>query len=99
MIMLVFKVMKSSVTVWNKALALKDDESIVVLMVALMMHKVLILKTTTVVLAMMFMYVDDILMKIKIMFLMFIFMTKITNNGMVMMAALMLNKVFNGEEK
>ena len=28
MIMLVFKVMKSSVTVWNKALVLKDDEGI-----------------------------------------------------------------------
>ena len=48
MIMLVFKVMKSSVTVWNKALVLKDDESNVVLM----MNKVLILKTTTVVFVM-----------------------------------------------
>ena len=67
MIMLVFKVMKSSVTVWNKALVLTDDESIVVLMVALMMNKVLILKTTTVVLVMMFIYDDDILTKIKIM--------------------------------
>ena len=38
-------------------------------------------------------------MKIKIMSLMFIFMTKMMNNGMIMMAALMLNKVFNGEEK
>ena len=46
MVMLVFKVMKCSVTVWNKALVSKDDESIVVLMVALMMNKVLILKTT-----------------------------------------------------
>ena len=48
MIMLVFKVMKSSVTVCNKALVLKDDESIV----ALMMNKVMILKTTTVVFVM-----------------------------------------------
>ena len=45
MIMLVFRVMKSSVRVWNKALVLKGDESTVVLM----MNKVLILKTTTVV--------------------------------------------------
>ena len=52
MVMLVFKVMKCSVTVWNKALVSKDDESIVVLMVALMMNKVLILKTTTVVFVM-----------------------------------------------
>ena len=52
MIMLVFKVMKRSVTVWNKALVVKDDERIVVLMVALMMSKVLILKTTTVVFVM-----------------------------------------------
>ena len=40
--------MKCSVTVWNKALVLKDDESIVVLMV----NKVLILKTTTMVFVM-----------------------------------------------
>ena len=38
MVMLVFRVMKSSVRVWNKALVLRDDESIVVLMVALMMN-------------------------------------------------------------
>ena len=48
---------------------------------------------------MMFIYDDDILMKMKIMSLMRIFMTKMMNNGMIMMAALMLNKVFNGEEK
>ena len=40
--------MNSSVTVWNKALVLKDDESIVVLMV----NKVLILKTIIVVFVM-----------------------------------------------
>ena len=39
-----------------------------------------------------------ILMKIKIMS-MIIFMTKMMNNGMTMMPAWMLNKVFNGEEK
>ena len=99
MIMLVFKVMKSSVTVSNKAVVSKDDESVVVLMVAFMMNKVFILKTTTVVLVLIFIYDAKILRTLKIMSLRFIFMTKMMNNDMIMMAALILNKVFNGEEK